>query len=511
MSTTTPIQTFRYVNKPVQEAGVVYRYLDRPSTRLSHGHVAKINKPYHSHQQLLIHDDSENAISSAIMKAAAEFDFLQERLPNTKTITWTKFKRPPPKNKQTTIELRKQQLDRLYRKRAVLSEISCYVMENEDIMKDLFKHLNRNEFGCIDIREIHGFLCATKALNVSPKELKKAMISIEAISPIKTLSMFSKAISKSQLRLLKLDPVASHYKSRQKLRPVTAPRERRNVNTKNSPDNDAIDETILNKAKSLNLTGITNNNNNNISRKSKVTNRSKRSKNSKNGSKLEIEKDPSIVGVWERRAQPFLGKFTKPAMAFAFVYKEKDKLSNDQKNAYNDNSNDTDHHNKAHVSDYVVTEDATPAVFVAKKFSARLKKKALAMRDEKKILGYLEEWMDSKYLRIRDAFMRIDTDGSGELDISEFEDLCISMGLSLSKAELKWVFERIDTDKSGEISFQEFDDHIRLQRKKLAVLRNDKRVGGEKGDRTLYAKRDRDGPTGTVIDFNAPLIGSYRY
>ena len=133
------------------------------------------------------------------------------------------------------------------------------------------------------------------------------------------------------------------------------------------------------------------------------------------------------------------------------------------------------------------------------------------MRDEKKILGYLEEWMDSKYLRIRDAFMRIDTDGSGELDISEFEDLCISMGLSLSKAELKWVFERIDTDKSGEISFQEFDDHIRLQRKKLAILRNDKRVGGEKGDRTLYAKRDRDGPTGTVIDFDAPLIGSYRY
>ena len=49
-----------------------------------------------------------------------------------------------------------------------------YVMENEDIMKDLFKHLNQgNEFGCIDIREIHGFLCATKALNVSPEELKK--------------------------------------------------------------------------------------------------------------------------------------------------------------------------------------------------------------------------------------------------------------------------------------------------------------------------------------------------
>ena len=63
------------------------------------------------------------------------------------------------------------------------------------------RHLNRNEFGCIDIREIHGFLCATKALNVSPKELKKAMISIEAISPIKTLSMFSKAISKSQLEI----------------------------------------------------------------------------------------------------------------------------------------------------------------------------------------------------------------------------------------------------------------------------------------------------------------------
>ena len=81
---------YKCVNKPVQEAGVVYRYLDRPSTRLSSGHVTKINKPYHSHQQLLTHDDDENAISSAIMKAATEFDFLQERLPNAKQLAGLK-------------------------------------------------------------------------------------------------------------------------------------------------------------------------------------------------------------------------------------------------------------------------------------------------------------------------------------------------------------------------------------------------------------------------------------
>ena len=77
--------------------------------------------------------------------------------------------------------------------------------------------------------------------------------------------------------------------------------------------------------------------------------------------------------------------------------------------------------------------------------------------------------------------------------------------------ELEWVFSRIDTDGSKEISFHEFDTHIRAQRQKLAMLRNDRRVGGDKGDRTVYAKRDRGAKSGTDLVFQPPMFGSYRY
>ena len=93
-------------------------------------------------------------------------------------IAWTKFKRPPPKNKQTTIELRRKQLEKLHRQRSVLSELACYVIENESKMEVLFSKLSRDECDCIDVREIHGFLCSTKALEASPRELKLSMMLI---------------------------------------------------------------------------------------------------------------------------------------------------------------------------------------------------------------------------------------------------------------------------------------------------------------------------------------------
>ena len=219
--------------------------------------------------------------------------------------------------------------------------------------------------------------------------------------------------------------------------------------------------------------------------------------------------EPSLIGRWERRAQPYLGKFTKPAMAFAFVYKEKDKIDKDRKRSDYLAQSSVNAANQKTANQTGKNAKATN-VFIAQTLSARLKKKSLALQDEKRIFSYLEQWMDSKYLRIRDAFKRIDTDGSGELDINEFQDLCASMGLALSQSELQWIFERIDTDKSGEISFQEFDDHIRIQRKKLAMLRNDKRIGGEKGDRTTYAKMENS-YSGVSLDFTPPLVGSYRY
>ena len=76
---TTPIQTFRYINKPVQEAGVVYRYLDRPSTRLSHGHVDVINEPYHSYQRLLVPSVDEDPTLSALVHETEYDDTSQQK------------------------------------------------------------------------------------------------------------------------------------------------------------------------------------------------------------------------------------------------------------------------------------------------------------------------------------------------------------------------------------------------------------------------------------------------
>jgi Ca2+-binding EF-hand superfamily protein len=57
---------------------------------------------------------------------------------------------------------------------------------------------------------------------------------------------------------------------------------------------------------------------------------------------------------------------------------------------------------------------------------------------------------------VRDAFARVDKDGSGTIDISELERLLSQAGVYPSPAELDILYKRMDRDLDGEISFDEF-------------------------------------------------------
>ena len=57
---------------------------------------------------------------------------------------------------------------------------------------------------------------------------------------------------------------------------------------------------------------------------------------------------------------------------------------------------------------------------------------------------------------INDVFAKYDTDGSGDLDLYEFEDTLQSLGLRPRTDEIEMVFKSLDTDKSGGLSIDEF-------------------------------------------------------
>jgi hypothetical protein len=60
------------------------------------------------------------------------------------------------------------------------------------------------------------------------------------------------------------------------------------------------------------------------------------------------------------------------------------------------------------------------------------------------------------YKHIQELFDEIDLDGSGEIDIDEFNEALVKLGVKLKRRELQDLVKSVDEDGSGRISFSEF-------------------------------------------------------
>ena len=57
---------------------------------------------------------------------------------------------------------------------------------------------------------------------------------------------------------------------------------------------------------------------------------------------------------------------------------------------------------------------------------------------------------------LRERFERVDNDGNGRIDESEFSQLLDALGLGFSDAQVRAAFTDIDSDSSGHIELEEF-------------------------------------------------------
>ena len=64
--------------------------------------------------------------------------------------------------------------------------------------------------------------------------------------------------------------------------------------------------------------------------------------------------------------------------------------------------------------------------------------------------------MSSQFLLLKDAFVKYDTDESGQISFEEFYSALQALNNHLSDDEIASMFRQADGDKSGEIDYQEF-------------------------------------------------------
>eukprot|EP00762_Andalucia_godoyi_P008107 ANDGO_02218.mRNA.1 Caltractin len=81
---------------------------------------------------------------------------------------------------------------------------------------------------------------------------------------------------------------------------------------------------------------------------------------------------------------------------------------------------------------------------------------------------------------VRDAFLKLDSDGSGTLSRNEFRRFCRSVNLELTIPDVEALMNALDTDKSGEIDYDEFAAFMRgsatdaeIESEQLGMLNDD--------------------------------------
>ena len=76
--------------------------------------------------------------------------------------------------------------------------------------------------------------------------------------------------------------------------------------------------------------------------------------------------------------------------------------------------------------------------------------------DTDKNTADFDQKMSSQFLLLKDAFVKYDTDESGQISFEEFYSALQALNNHLSDDEIASMFRQADGDKSGEIDYQEF-------------------------------------------------------
>lgn len=100
----------------------------------------------------------------------------------------------------------------------------------------------------------------------------------------------------------------------------------------------------------------------------------------------------------------------------------------------------------------------------------------------------------------RDAFVRVDKDGSGTIDVGELENLLNLAGLYPTAAELDVLYKRFDKDADGSISFEEFIEAMVEDWEEQEIEEEFAEI------RELFSQLDKDGSGRLSVDELKNLI-----